>query len=247
MSLSLSFRIIIKIFLVIQFSLLVFRQVIDFAGIQWLMILANAVAIIITLCAFFGYLTLYLVFQALLIGYNVFVICVYARIVHLAPSSTMITAQGDHNFYHTNAQEGASDEDYNSLTSTTTTAHYSPSLPSIQLLSFDSNSRSFWYVIVSNHIQELQSLSNLSPSSSLQQRLALHASSGTASAASSTTLDESLVDVCVQYIEIAIASLHILLSLLGVGLILLKFKLQRDKLNRCNDKTTPPLPPYTIR
>ena len=244
MSLNMSIRIIIKIFLAIQLLLLIFRQLIDFAGIQWLMIIVNAVAIIITITAFFGHLRLYGSFQVFLILYNVFVILVYGRIITVSgggfptPNEEFVSStdysihspgsHDDKNFYHADFP----------------TASRTSSLPSTQLLSFDVNSRSFWYVIVSNHVSELHStiasssmlpfsssLSNASPDRRHQPSL----------------VDESLVDLCVQYIEIAIAALHIFFSLLGIGLILLKYKLQRDKLFRNNDKTTPPLPPYTIR
>lgn len=241
MSLNMSIRIIIKIFLAIQLLLLIFRQMIDFAGIQWLMILVNAFAIIITITAFFGHLRLYASFQGFLIVYNIFVILVYGRIIHLA------------GFAHSNEDfVSSTDNSIRALSSDKTfyqhdfpTATRTSSLPSTQLLSFDANSRSFWYVIVSNHVSELHS--SFASSAALPNAFPATAANSPDRRHQPSLVDESLVDLCVQYIEIAIASLHIFFSLLGIGLILLKYKLQRDKLFRNNDKTTPPLPPYTIR
>lgn len=242
MSLNTSIRVVIKIFLAIQLLLLIFRQLIDFAGIQWLMIVINAVAIIITITAFFGHLRLYGFFQVFLILYNIFVILVYGRFLTVSggPSEDFVSStdnsiqslSSNHKtFYHS---------DFPTTTRTST-------LPSTQLLSFDPNSRSFWYVIVSNHVSELHATIVSSP----VLPNTFPASTNSADAADRrhqpSFVDESLVDLCVQYIEIAIASLHIFFSLLGIGLILLKNKLERDKLFRNNDKTTPPLPPYTIR
>ncbi|KAH9423287.1 hypothetical protein DERP_003565 [Dermatophagoides pteronyssinus] len=186
-----SVRIIIKIFLTLQLLLLIFRQMIDFAGIQWLMILINALAIIITITGFFGYLLFYITFQLFLILYNIYVICVYARFITLDTFGD-ITSSTTTNLYKSDII------DHHHQQSNYPIVHTSPLLPSAQLLSFDQNSH------------------------------------------------ESLVDLCVQYIEIAIASLHIFISLLAIGLILLKYKHERDKFLRNNDKTTPPLPPYTI-
>lgn len=222
-----SMRIIIKIFLAIQLLLLIFRQLIDFAGIQWLMILVNAIAIIITITAFFGHLRLYASFQVFLILYNIYVICVYARFIAISNSS-----------YSNEDFVSSTDHSINSLGSDKTFYHSdlptsvrTTNLPSTQLLSFDGNSRSFWYVIVSNHVSELHatigpSINSFASTSNSPDRR--HQPS---------PVDESLVDLCVQYIEIAIASLHIFFSLLGIGLIMLKYKLQRDKLFRSNDKS----------
>ena len=231
MSLNMSIRIIIKIFLVIQLLLLIFRQLIDFAGIQWLMIIVNAIAIIITITAFFGHLRLYGSFQVFLIIYNIFVISVYARLITISGGT----------YYSHEDFVSSTDNSINPLSSDKTFYHSDlpttvrTSFPSTQLLSFDGNSRSFWYVIVSNHISELQITIGSTQNS--------HNSFSTSSNSPSdrhhqpSPLDESLVDLCVQYIEIAIASLHIFFSLLGIGLILLKYKLQRDKLFRNNDKS----------
>ncbi|XP_075590589.1 uncharacterized protein LOC124490515 [Dermatophagoides farinae] len=270
-----SVRIIIKIFLTLQLLLLIFRQMIDFAGIQWLMILVNALAIIITITGFFGHLLIYASFQIFLIIYNIYVICVYARFITLDTITDTF---------------GTGDMSSLSLSSATTTTnlyksiiddhqsnypivHTSPLLPSTQLLSFDINSRSFWYIIVSNHISNIQAHLNHYNQQQQQQNYKQPQSSpiikhllssttenqipSTTTTTTTTTnhhhhhhhrhpLDESLVDLCVQYIEIAIASLHIFISILAIGLILLKYKLERDKFLRNNDKTTPPLPPYTI-
>ncbi|KAH9517932.1 hypothetical protein DERF_008548 [Dermatophagoides farinae] len=233
-----SVRIIIKIFLTLQLLLLIFRQMIDFAGIQWLMILVNALAIIITITGFFGHLLIYASFQIFLIIYNIYVICVYARFITLDTITDTF---------------GTGDMSSLSLSSATTTTnlyksiiddhqsnypivHTSPLLPSTQLLSFDINSRSFWYIIVSNHISNIQAhLNHYNQQQQQQQNHNINNHN-----------HESLVDLCVQYIEIAIASLHIFISILAIGLILLKYKLERDKFLRNNDKTTPPLPPYTI-
>lgn len=235
-----SVRIIIKIFLTLQLLLLIFRQMIDFAGIQWLMILVNALAIIITITAFFGYLLLYASFQVLLIIYNIYVICVYSRMITLDNITIMPTSMI--------TKEHFNDDGYPSE------VHQSPVLPSAQLLSFDTNSRSFWYVIVSNHISNIQAhLSHYQPPSVQHQSQPFmsmnHHShpaplspTGTNNDANSIghirhPLDESLVDICVQYIEVAIASIHILFSLLAIGLILLKQKLERDKFLRNHDKS----------
>ncbi|XP_075677600.1 LOW QUALITY PROTEIN: uncharacterized protein LOC113790472 [Dermatophagoides pteronyssinus] len=255
-----SVRIIIKIFLTLQLLLLIFRQMIDFAGIQWLMILINALAIIITITGFFGYLLFYITFQLFLILYNIYVICVYARFITLDTFGD-ITSSTTTNLYKSDII------DHHHQQSNYPIVHTSPLLPSAQLLSFDQNSRSFWYLIVSNHISNIQShlnhynyhhhqqqpqsspiIKHLISSTTTTENLNNHVST------TSTTnqhlhrhlLDESLVDLCVQYIEIAIASLHIFISLLAIGLILLKYKHERDKFLRNNDKTTPPLPPYTI-
>lgn len=214
MSLNLSIRVIIKIFLAIQLLLLIFRQLIDFAGIQWLMIIVNAVSIIITITAFFGHLRLYGIFQIALIFYNLFVICVYSHLITFSLDSVIELPNDDHQHsVHKYSQ-----------------SHPTRTTPSTHLLSFDSNSRSFWYVIVSNHVSNLHA--HLVPSS----RSAVSTNNSPQSHQSSL-IDDSLVDLCVQYIEIAIASLHIFFSLLGIGLILLKYKLQRDKLSRNNDKS----------
>lgn len=263
MSLNMSIRIIIKIFLAIQLLLLIFRQMIDFAGIQWLMIIVNAVAIIVTITAFFGHLRLYASFQGFLILYNVFVILIYGRFIQLSGfghSSEDFVSSSDHSIRSLSSHEKTfyTHTDFPVATRTS-------NLPSTQLLSFDANSRSFWYVIVSNHISELHSSiipaahvqHSSNPAASVDHQASgvsisgpdrgSNGGGGSNSRHQPSMVDESLVDLCVQYIEIAIAALHIFFSLLGIGLILLKYKLQRDKLFRNNDKTTPPLPPYTIR
>ncbi|KAH9398224.1 hypothetical protein TYRP_019233 [Tyrophagus putrescentiae] len=272
MSLNMSIRIIIKVFLALQLLLLIFRQMIDFAGIQWLMIIVNAVAIIVTITAFFGHLRLYAAFQGFLILYNVFVILIYGRFIQLGGGYSSAVIGGHEDFVSASADhQGGSiirplnSQDKTFYTTTTATDYHNqhPSvlvtghnsagqLPSTALLSFDANSRSFWQVIVSNHISELHSSLQLIPAAHVQlhHQQQHQASASDQSSRSShhqpSLVDESLVDLCVQYIEIAIAALHIFFSLLGIGLILLKYKLQRDKLFRSNDKTTPPLPPYTI-
>lgn len=237
-----SVRIIIKIFLTLQLLLLIFRQMIDFAGIQWLMILVNALAIIITITAFFGYLLLYASFQVLLIIYNIYVICVYSRMITLDDITIMPSSMTKEHF---------NDDGY-----PIEVVHQSPVLPSAQLLSFDSNSRSFWYVIVSNHISNIQAhLSHYQlpsaqhqsqPFMSMNKHLNHHSQPPLSSTGTNSDgnighirhpLDESLVDICVQYIEVAIASIHILFSLLAIGLILLKQKLERDKFLRNHDKS----------
>lgn len=217
-----SIRIIIKIFLAIHLLLLVFRQMIDFAGIQWLMIIVNAIAIIITITAFFGHLRLYGIFQIVLIVYNLFVIGVYSRLITLSNESTTPTVVSLDEW--STANHGGS-----------TISHHNNYLPSTQLLSFDSNSRSFWYAIVSNHVSNLHA--HLVPLRQLTSSESVHHQHQSSNAHQPSLIDESLVDLCVQYIEIAIASLHIFISLLGIGLILLKYKLQRDKLSRTNDKS----------
>lgn len=251
-----SVRIIIKIFLSIQLLLLIFRQIIDFAGIQWLMIIVNAIAIIVTITAFFGYLLLYASFQVLLILYNIFVILIYARFITIETFYSQPLSDYDdvdHHQNHHHLVDGL-DNDHDHHHHLQTQHHQRNSLlPSLHLLSFDSNSRSFWYMIVSNHMSNLQAHLSYYQPSSVQQRSSksttpsLMVSSSSSSLSTHTNpdyidrvrlpLDDSLVDICVQYIEISIASLHILFSLLAIGLILLKQKLERDKLFRNNDKS----------
>ncbi len=72
-----SFKLFIKCFLWFQLFLLIFRQIIDFCGIQWFMILVNALAIIITISGLFNYFLVYFLFQFLLIVYNLIVISFY--------------------------------------------------------------------------------------------------------------------------------------------------------------------------
>lgn len=233
-----SIRILIKIFITLQLTLLIIRQMIDFAGIQWLMIMVNAVSIIITITAFFGYLMLYASFQLLLIVYNIFVICVYARLIVLH-SGEQLPFTSDYPIeYH-------GTESYHSDSYPITTTR--TGLPSTQLLSFDTNSRSFWYVIVGNHMSELHSMSQPVLPDSFRSNSVNALDRRHHSPSSTSSLDdESLVDIFVQYIEIFSAAIHIFFSLCGIGLVALKHKLERDKLFRNNDKTTPPLPPYTI-
>lgn len=225
MSLNLSMRVIIKFFLSLQLLLLCFRQVIDFAGIQWLMILVNGLAIIVTITAFFGFLKFYFGFQLFLIVYNLYVIAVYGRLIQLPATPNPWEADDEVDEDPQVYSEAASGQSRQ---------------PSVQLLSFDANSRSYWHFIVANHISELHgSGANTNLLSTLT--VSLRNSAGVMHQAnhqhSGSSFDDSLVDLCVQYIEIAIATLNILISLLGVGLILLKFKLARDKLTRNNDKS----------
>jgi len=99
-----SFKLLLKSFLWFQLFLLIFRQIIDFCGIQWLMILVNALSIIITICALFNYYLIFILFQFILIVYNLIVVAFYLGLI-----------------------------DKNS-----------------KILSFDANSRSFWFQIIQN-------------------------------------------------------------------------------------------------
>ncbi|CAG2165773.1 unnamed protein product [Oppiella nova] len=127
----------------LQLVLLVFRQVIDFCGVQWLMIF------------FF------------LIFYNLFVICVYLRVIP---------------------------KDYQ---------HF---------LSLDANSKSFFHHLLQNHF----------------------------------SFGEKQLENCVQSIECFQAFIHLLLIAFIETLFVIHLRRIRRKLKQQNDKTTPPLPPYTI-
>lgn len=94
-----SLKLCLKCLLFIQLFFLIFRQIIDFSGIQWTCIIVNFVAILVTISALFHYsLLLYYCFQFLLIFYNLFVILLYLEISMLHSLSLSVHALAlDHN------------------------------------------------------------------------------------------------------------------------------------------------------
>jgi len=151
----------------LQLLLLIFRQVIDFCGVQWLMIFVNFLSILVSISALFHYFLFYFCFQFFLIFYNLFVICVYLRVIRK-------------DFQH--------------------------------FLSLDANSKSFFHHLLQNHF----------------------------------SFGEKQLENCVQTIECFQAFIHLLLIAFIETLFVIHLRRIRRKLKQQNDKTTPPLPPYTI-